>query len=104
LADYDVVFLGTGVRGGEPYVELQSFLKSAPTLSAKRFVLFLTWAGGGVSNRLTYELVQKAVEARGQRLEPDYFICLGQTFSFTHRGRPNMGDLQKAAEWAKKQL
>lgn len=104
LEGVELVFLGTGIRGGEPYVELLNFLKSADLRSNKRFVLFLTWAGGGASNRLAYEGVKKALEAKGQQLNSDYFICLGQTFGFTRRGHPNEGDLADAQKWAKKQL
>jgi flavodoxin len=104
LEGVDLVFLGTGIRGGEPYVELQKYLKTVDLGTGKRFELFLTWAGGGASNRLAYEGVKKALEARGQQLSPDYFICLGQTFGFTRRGHPNEGDLAEAQKWAKKQL
>ena len=103
LEGADLVFLGTGIRGGEPYIELLNYLKNADLGSGKRFVLFMTWAGGGASNRLAYEGVKKALEARGQQLSPDYFICLGQTFGFTHRGHPNQGDLEAAQKWATQQ-
>ncbi len=49
LSGIDTFFLGTGVRGGEPYVELTNYLKSADLGAGKRFLLFLTWAGGGAS-------------------------------------------------------
>ncbi|XHH10340.1 MAG: flavodoxin family protein [Candidatus Bathyarchaeia archaeon] len=104
LEGYDRVFLGTGIRGGEPYVELVNFLKSADLGVGKRFLLFMTWAGGGASNKLAYEGVKKALEAKGQSLEPDYFICLGQTFGFTRRGRPNEEDLAQAKAWATEKL
>jgi len=104
LDGYDLVFLGTGIRGGEPYVELTKYLKSANLKVGGRFVLFMTWAGGGASNRLAYEGVKKALEAKGQQLSPDYFICLGQTFGFKHRGRPNKGDLAEARKWATQQV
>ncbi len=104
LDGYDTVVLGTGIRGGEPYVELLNYLKTADLGSGKRFLLFMTWAGGGASNRLTYELVKKALEAKGQNLEQDYFICLGQTFGFTRRGRPNEADLADAKKWATEKL
>jgi flavodoxin len=104
LDGYDVVFLGTGIRGGEPYVELLNFLKTADLGSGKRFLLFMTWAGGGASNKLAYEVVKKALEEKGQHLEPDYFICLGQTFGFTRRGRPNETDLAEAEKWATEKL
>lgn len=104
LEGIDTVFLGTGIRGGEPYVELLNYLKSADLGSGKRFLLFMTWAGGGASNRLAYEGVKKALEDRGQRLEPDVFICLGQTFGLTRRGHPNEGDLDEAKKWAAAKL
>jgi len=37
-------------------------------------------------------------------LGEDYFICLGQTFGFSRRGRPNAGDLAEAKKWAAKLL
>lgn len=105
LEDYDLVFLGTGIRGGEPYAELMAFLKAVDLKdSRKRFVLFMTWAGGGASNRLTYERIKQTLESRGQCLGEDYFICLGQTFGFSRRGRPNAGDLAEARKWATKML
>jgi flavodoxin len=104
LEGIDTVFLGTGIRGGEPYVELLNYLKSADSGVGKRFFLFMTWAGGGASNKLAYEAVKKALEAKGQHLEQDVFICLGQTFGFTHRGHPNEGDLTDAKKWAAAKL
>jgi flavodoxin len=104
LEGIDTVFLGTGIRGGEPYVELQSYLKSADLGIGKRFLLFMTWAGGGASNKLAYEGVKKALEAKGQQLDTDVFICLGQTFGFTKRGHPNEGDLVDAKKWAAAKL
>jgi flavodoxin len=104
LEGIDTVFLGTGIRGGEPYVELLNYLKEADLGAGKRFLLFLTWAGGGASNKLAYEGVKKALEAKGQQLDPDVFICLGQTFGFTRRGHPNEGDLAEAKKWATNKL
>ena len=105
LEGYDLVFLGTGIRGGEPYAELTDYLRAVDLNgSRKRFVLFMTWAGGGASNRLTHERLRQTLEARGQRLGEDYFICLGQTFGFSRRGRPNAGDLAEAKKWAAKLL
>jgi flavodoxin len=104
LEGYDLVFLGTGIRGGEPYTELLKYLKSVELGVGKRFLLFMTWAGGGASNRLAYEVVKKALEIKGQKLEKDYFLCLGQTFGFTRRGRPNDCDLVEARKWTLEKL
>jgi flavodoxin len=104
LADYDLVFLGTGVRGGEPYVELLNFIKTADFGNGKQLLLFMTWAGGGASNKLAYERVKKTLEVKNQHLNEDYFICLGQTFGFTRRGRPNEADILEAKKWAIEKL
>lgn len=99
----DLVFLGTGIRGGEPYIELLNYLNAVQLKNSGRFVLFITWAGGGASNRLTYERIKQTLEAKGQQLSENYFICLGQ-FGFTRRGRPNIGDLAAARKWATEQI
>ena len=104
LKGYDIIFLGTGIRGGEPYSELLNYLKSAKLGVGKRFLLFMTWAGGGASNKLAYEAVKKVLENNDQKLERDYFICLGQTFRFTRRGHPNDSDLVEARKWALEKL
>jgi flavodoxin len=104
LDDYNLIFLGTGIRGGEPYVELLNFLKETNLGNNKRFILFMTWAGGGASDKLAYGRVKKELEIKGQHLDVDYFICLGQTFGFTRRGRPNEADVVAAKGWAIEKL
>jgi flavodoxin len=104
LTDYDTIILGTGIRGGEPYVELLNFLKTADFGNSKHFFLFMTWAGGGASNKLAYQGVKKALEARGQQLDADYFLCLGVTFGFTRRGHPNEKDLIELRKWVTEKL
>jgi flavodoxin len=104
LDDSDLIFLGTGIRGGEPYVELLNFLKEANLGNSKRFILFMTWAGGGASNKIAYERVKKTLEIKNQCLDEDYFLCLGQTFGFTRRGRPNETDIAAAKKWATEKL
>ncbi|MDR0318558.1 MAG: hypothetical protein LBI09_00795 [Nitrososphaerota archaeon] len=104
LADYDLIFLGTGIRGGEPYVELLNFIKETNLGNGKQFMLFMTWAGGGASDKLAYERVKKELDVKGQQLDVDYFTCLGQTFGFTRRGRPNEVDIADAKKWATEKL
>jgi flavodoxin len=104
LDDYDLIFLGTGIRGGEPYVELLNFLKEANLGNNKHFILFMTWAGGGASNKLAYERVKKTLEIKHQSLDENYFICLGRTFGFARRGRPNEADIADAKKWTTEKL
>ncbi|MDR2708184.1 MAG: hypothetical protein LBB87_05520 [Nitrososphaerota archaeon] len=100
LDEYDLIFFGTGIRGGEPYVELLNFIKEANLGNGKQFLLFMTWAGGGASNKLAYERIRCSLDVKAQHLDADYFICLGQTFGFTRRGRPNEADMADAKKWA----
>jgi flavodoxin len=105
LECYDTVLLGTGIRGGEPYLELMNFVKTANLGVDKRFLLFMTWgAGVGASHKLTYQIVKKVLEEKGQKLDPDFFICFGQTFGFSKRGHPNADDLAEAKKWATEKL
>ena len=83
LKDFDLVFIGTWVRGGEPSPDMISFLKQLNFEDSNRqFALFMTWAGGGKSDVLTFNRVKQLLEAKRQRLLDDYFKCLGKTFGF----------------------
>ena len=51
LKEFDVVFIGTWVRGGEPSPDMIRFLKQLSFEDHNRhFALFMTWAGGGKSD------------------------------------------------------
>jgi flavodoxin len=102
LDDYDLVFVGTWIYGGEPSNDMQNYLKALSFKNGDRvFALFMTWAGGGVSDRLTHQRVQLILKSKGQRLLDDYFVCLGKTFGFARRGHPNSEDFAKARRWAR---
>jgi flavodoxin len=103
LEGIDLVFLGTGIRGGDPMWSCKTF-KNGGLGCWQTVCLGYDLGWGGASNKLAYEAVKSALEARGQQLNPDYFLCLGQTFRFTHRGHPNAGDLENAKKWAQQQL
>ena len=101
--DFDFVFIGTWVRGGEPSPDMISFLKQLSLDDSNReFTLFMTWAGGGKSDALTFERVKQLLEAKNQKLLDNYFKCLGKTFGFARRGHPDAQDLADARKWAKK--
>jgi flavodoxin len=101
----ELVFLGTWIYGGEPSNDLQNWLKALELKNNERvFALFMTWAGGGASDKLAYQRVKLILESKGQRLQESPFVCLGKTFGFAHRGHPNGEDLQNAYSWAKQQL
>ena len=103
LKDFDLVFLGTWVRGGEPSPDMCKFLKQLNFEDNNRqFALFMTWAGGGVSDRLTYRRVKQLLEAKNQTLLEDYCQCFGRIFGLAKRRHPDSQDLADARKWAKK--
>jgi flavodoxin len=103
LEEYDLIFLGTWVRGGEPSPVMLKFLKQLNLPDGdRRFALFLTWAGGGKSDVLAFNRVKQILENKNQNLLDDYFKCFGKTFGFARRDHPNQQDLTNVVAWAKK--
>jgi flavodoxin len=103
LEDFDIVFIGTWVRGGEPSPDMLSFLKQLNLEDSNRqFALFMTWAGGGKSDVLTFSRVKQLLEAKNQKLLDDCYKCLGKTFGLARRGHPDAQDLADARKWARK--
>ena len=101
--DSDLVFIGTWVRGGEPSPDMLSFLKQLNLEDSNRsFALFITWAGGGKSDVLTFNRVKQLLGSKNQRLLDNYYKCLGKTFGFARHGHPDTQDLAEAREWARK--
>ena len=103
LEEYDLVFIGTWIRGGEPSPDMLKFIKQLNLEDSNRqFALFMTWAGGGISDVLTFKRVKQLLEAKNQRLLDDYYECFGETFGLARRGHPDAQDLAEARKWAKK--
>ncbi len=101
LKDYDLVFLGTWVRGGHASPEMVKFLEQLDLPDNKRyFALFLTWAGGDKSDAWTFMKVKLLLQEKNQNLLPDYYKCLGKTFGFARKGHPNAEELADARKWA----
>jgi hypothetical protein len=65
-----------------------------------RFALFLTWCGGGISDKLVFDIINRLLSAKNQKLSKDYFACFGQ-FGIFRRGHPDDKDLELARQWAK---
>ena len=103
LKEYDLVFIGTWIRGGEPSPSMLKFIKQLNLEDSNRqFALFMTWAGGGISDVLTFKRVKQLLEAKNQRLLNDYYKCFGKTFGLARRGHPDAQDLADARKWARK--
>ena len=102
IKDFDFVVIGTWIRGGEPSPDMISFLKQLNFEDGNRhFALFMTWAGGGKSDVLTFKRVKQLLEAKNQILLDDCFKCLGKTFGLARRGHPDAQDLTDARKWAR---
>ena len=102
INDFDLVVIGTWIRGGEPNPEMTRFLKQLTFEDNNRhFALFMTWAGGGKSDVLAFKRVKQFLEAKNQRLLDDCFKCLGKTFGIARRGHPDAQDLANARKWVK---
>ncbi len=102
LKEYDLVFVGTWVRGGEPSPDMLKFLKRLNLEdSSRQFALFMTWAGGGISDVLTFKRVKQLLEAKNQRLLDSYYKCYGKTFGLARRGHPDAQDIAEARKWAR---
>ena len=102
LRNFDLIILGTWIRGGEPSPDMTSFLKQLNFEDSNRqFALFITWAGGGKSDVLAFKRVKQFLEVKNQRLLEDCFKCFGKTFGVARRGHPDSQDLANARNWAK---
>ena len=101
LKDYDLVFLGTWIRGGHASPEMVKFLEQLDFPDSNRhFALFMTWAGGGKSDAWAFMKVKDLLQAKNQKLVADYYKCLGKTFGFARKGHPNAQELADARKWA----
>ena len=102
LTDFDVVFIGTWIRGGEPSPDMYKFLRQLSLEDDNReFALFMTWVGGGKSDVMCFNRVKPILDTKNQRLRKDYFKCFGEGFRFVKRGHPSEKDLADARKWAR---
>jgi flavodoxin len=101
LADYDLVFIGTGIHFSSPNEALVNFLKNLQLKENKLFALFVTWGGAGKTNRDVTAKIKSILESKGQTLVEDYYFCYGG-WNFLRRGHPNNDDFKAARIWAKK--
>ena len=102
LKDFDLVFIGTWIRGGEPSPDMYKFLRQLNLEDNNRqFALFMTWIGGGKSDVMCFNRVKPILDAKNQRLCKDYFKCFGKGFRYVKRGHPSAQDLADARKWAR---
>ena len=103
LDGYDLVFVGTGICGGNPNPDLQRCLQAAPIQPDQTFALFLTWGGAGKTNQLVFVKLKSILEGKGAKVLGDTFACYGG-WKLMRRGHPNSEEAKAAREWARKIL
>ena len=102
LNDFEMVIIGTGIRGGEPYEAIVTFLENADFKNSKRqFAIFLTWCGGGASDKLTLDKLINVLQSKNQKVHDNCYKCFGEYLLF-RRGHPNLKDTNSARKWARK--
>jgi flavodoxin len=103
LSNYDLFFVGSGVRFGNPNEEMISFLETLRFEQPKVFALFLTWGGAGKTDLEALSKLKSVLESKDHRVVDDCFSCYGgRKFSLLKRGHPKDEDMKAAAHWAKR--
>jgi flavodoxin len=99
---YDLIFIGTGVRFGNPNEDMVDYLEAAVLEQPKKFALFMTWGGAGKTDQEAISKLKIVLKSKGQRVVDDCFRCYGgRQFSLFKRGHPNDEDAKAAMNWAK---
>lgn len=102
LNNYNLIFLGTGIRFGNPNEDLVSYLKKVDLKNSLLFAVFVTWGGAGQTDKAVFAKLKNMLEAKNQRVMDDYFKCYGgRKFSLLRTGHPNSEDAQAAKKWAR---
>jgi flavodoxin len=103
LEGYDLIGLGTGVKGQKPYARMMQAVDILPIQDRKVF-LFSTSAGNDVAEIVTLKekILRKGVHLAGEFMTAgffDWFIV--KWFGGYNKGRPNADDLDEARKFAR---
>jgi flavodoxin len=101
LDNYDLIFVGTGIRYGNPNEDLVDYLKTIEIKIPKVFALFVTWGGAGKTSQDIIIKLKTILESKGHRVTDDCFVCYGG-WNFLRRGHPNLEDFKAVKIWTKK--
>jgi flavodoxin len=99
LVDYDLIFVGTGIRAGNPFHEMVSYLNTINLPEPKTFAIFLTWGGAGKTNETVSGKVRKILESKNQNVVDGFFSSYGK-WNMRKSSRPNENDINQAKIWA----
>lgn len=94
--DTDILFLGSSVYAAGVDQQIKDFIQNI-NVKVEKIVNFST-AALLPSN---YPQIKKLLAAKGFVISEDEFHCRG-SFQMLHRGKPDVEDLKKAAEFAKR--
>jgi len=96
----DVLFLGGAVyanHGHGLHTALKAFIAGLDPKQVRAVALFAT----GFIQSEAITMMRRSLEARGIKVMPEHFFCLGR-FALFNMGHPGAKDLAAAAEFAKK--
>jgi len=99
LTDYDLIFVGTGIRAGNPFPEMVTYLNTIDLQEPKTFAIFLTWGGAGKTNEIVSGKVRKILESKNQKVIDGFFSSYGK-WNMRKNSRPNENDINEAKTWA----
>jgi len=99
LNDYDLIFVGTGIRAGNPFPEMVSYLNTIDFQEPKTFAIFLTWGGAGKTNEKVSSKLRKIIESKNQKVINGFFSSYGK-WNMRKSSRPNENDINEAKTWA----
>ena len=97
---YDLIFIGSGVYGGNPHKKLMQFLKQFKFSSQKIIAVFLTWLGRGKSDNAAFNVIKNIISDKNQIVNENYFKCYGKSFLFIRKSHPDKKDFEAAIQWA----
>ena len=101
LSNYDLIFIGTGIRFGGPDEDMVDYLNTVALSEQKKFAIFVTWGGAGKTKQIVIDKLKTILESKNQTVAEDFYSCYGGwKGSFLKRGHPKAEELKSARIWA----
>ena len=101
LSKYDLIVIGTGIHAGNPYDDIEAYLKGISLKNQNTFAFFLTWGGAGKTNQIVMAKIKAILESKNQIFVNDFYSCYGK-WRFLKRGHPNSEELKASRVWIQK--
>ena len=99
LSTFDLIFVGTGIRAGNPFPEMVSYLENLNLTNPKKFAIFLTWGGIGKTNETVSGKVRTILQEKNQTVLDGFFSSYGK-WDMRRSRHPNDKDIEAAKTWA----